>query len=286
MTKLDRASDVEFEARVKRRKRLGADLGLIAAGTTAAGIGIKGSGMAAKKLVPAVATAGKAEKVINRASGASVTTAGLAGASAGVNNSLITQAELKRRDGKRKDIYRVKRQLQAVSKSAAKNLEQNRQKRSQAYPKIAAAGAAATGAAAVGTLGSQAGVDKLRMVTRNQNIKRNQGKRLKEAGRTMYNESLAASRNIKSVNDGPSKKNADKMLRGIKNEARGLKQERRGKLGAKAAIKGQKILKPFVKPKAGIALGAASAGLAATSAVAHRNNKKGVTRPRHDWWQG
>jgi len=102
----------------------------------------------------------------------------------------------------------------------------------------------------------------------------------------MYNESLAASRNIKSVNDGPSKKNADKMLRGIKNEARGLKQERRGKLGAKAAIKGQKILKPFVKPKAGIALGAASAGLAATSAVAHRNNKKGVTRPRHDWWQG
>lgn len=284
MTKLDRASDVEFEARVKRRKRLGADLGLIAAGTTAAGIGIKGSGMAAKKLVPSVANAAKAEKVINRASGASVTTAGVAGASAGVNNSLITQAELKRRDGKRKDIYRVKRQLQAVSKSAAKNLEQNRQKRSQAYPKIAAAGAAATGAGAASVGGAKAISRKLTGVQLDQNVRMEDGRKKVETGGVKFKEAFAASSRTKP---GASRiSNAAKMNSGREGIRAGVKQQKAASRNIKLAMRGQKALKPFTKTKTGVALGAASAGLAATSAVAHRNNKKGVTRPRHDWWQG
>ena len=289
MTKLSEAKPKEYEARIKRRKRLGADLGMAAAIGTGAGISIKGGGMAGKKLVPTLKSAPKVDKIINRASGGTITSAGVAGAGAGINNSMVTQTELKRSEGSRMDAYRVKRQLKSktVSKSAAKNLEQNRQKRSQAYPKIAAAGAVAAGAGVAVPAGARKGLSALDNAKGKQSTKFADGVKIQEIGSARYNKSKASAPTPgRNYGGTPAQRNADSMDRGRKEIKTGLKQQVKAKRAKKVIGLGQKTLKPFAKPKTGIAMGALAGGLAATSAISHRNNKKGVTRPRHDWWQG
>jgi hypothetical protein len=304
MTRLDRASDAEYNARIKRRKRIGADLGLIAGGAGAAGFAIKGGGMASKKLAPkSIGALKNSDALVNRTSGAALSTSGAAGAGSALNNNLITQHELKRNDGKRKEVYRVKGQLKrgknqeitlvrkSLNSSRKKymyenNVEQRRNMRNDALPAAAATGSAVTGAVAARPVANKA-FQALDSYRGKQESKLSSAQNRKARSQASYNKSQQASK--KPLRGAAATSNSTKRAKGLADVMRDAGAEKKAARGVKYASKGQKLLKPMTNGKSGksgIGMGIASAGLAATAAISHRNNKKGVTRPRHDWWQG
>jgi chromosome segregation ATPase len=340
MTKLDRADTREFNARIKRRKRLSADLGLVAATTGAAAIGLKGTSYGAKKLVPIAAKTSKTLEATNKAGNVSTIASGSVGSAAGINTGLTTQAELKRQDGKRKDVYRVKRQLSKRDSKRKQyfygnNLEQRRSQRNKLYPGAAAAGSIATGGAAVGInlLNRQKknlknikssskrgyesnsakaskvrntikGLDtdisghdfELKSLNERKNALLNGPTMTKERGGRLVvdrkgfeqkkndlfeNIKDSTAKHSRAVNDRNQAYSQHSKLNRNAEEFKAKSENAKFKLR-----RNRYRLIPKNTKKATLVLGGASAGLAGISAIAHRNNKKGVNRPRHDWWQG
>lgn len=261
-----------------------------------------------------------------KASAIAATTAGVVGGAAGLSANLDSRKELRHAANEKRGMYELKalkpkKLTGTVSK--AKNLEQRRNKRNKAYPYLAAGGSAASAGALGGVV---YGNSKKTAVAGKYNAANSGAKdsgaaatkalRLSDkrysdataaqtAGdaswRRLENNRRNASGNANNLNArtrnaNASENNAKAMHRALADSDRataaaaGHKAQQAGHKSAAASHEAKLAQKRFKflpsNKKAAIGLGGASLALAAASGISHRNNKNGVTRPRHDWWQG
>ncbi len=255
------------QKKINAQKRLASDVGLVAASTGIAAAGLKGASLVGgKKLKPWAKTADKAATHTGVASG-------VAGGTSGAAWALIARRDLKQQSKQKKALYElnvVKPNLKKKTVSK-RDIRQRRETRNKVIPIATGAAAATTAGVTGGLLGAS----------------KYQGRQVKKLVKPL-SESNAKLKSARTAQVKPRK-------RPLSGAAKASNDGRVDRHLKESAGLGRKMLKhksravklnPIRNGKVGIALGATTAGLAATSAVTHRNNKKGASRSRYHWWQG